>query len=135
MVSGIIITTISAILISLWVRHRCLKLLRAGYSAPRRFSKWELRSRLRKEGHLDDLRNSLDREYRVFAHMMEHSPGRHRSVDHRMLLWDYRAMNFWYRLTRRKAPQQAHLALLEMASIVGFLASSLARNAAVPHNF
>ncbi len=85
----------------------------------------ELRTRLRSEGHLDGLRQSLDRDYQMVAFILDHSPASRASLELRMLLWDYRAMNWWYRLTRNSAPRQATQALLEMGSIVGILASRM----------
>ena len=125
MVSGILITTISVALLSFWFRYSCLRVLRGQQPVHVPFTMKELGARLRNEGHLEDLRQSLDRDYQLVAFVLDHSPASRASLEHRMLLWDYRAMKWWYRLTRNSAPGQATQALLEMSSIVGILASQM----------
>ena len=129
MVSGILIITVSAVLICFWFRYSCLRLLQGQSRSDSPFTMRELRARLRAEGHLDDVHQSLERDYRVMAYLLEHGGASRGSLEERLLIWDYQAMKGWYRLTRTTAPRQAARALLEMASIVGILAAQLAHSA------
>jgi hypothetical protein len=116
MVSGILLTVILAFLAGFWFRYSCLRLL--GGKA----HSLTIRRRLASEIDLEPVRQSLDRDYQVVAYLIGHSRAGLCSLENRLLLWDYRAMNWWYRVTRAKAPGQARLALIEMASIVAILA-------------
>jgi hypothetical protein len=127
MVSGILLIVISVVLASFWFRYSCLRLLHGRTEPDAR----AIRERLASEHHLEPVRQSLDRDYRVVAYLLEHSRAGQGSLEHRLLLWDYRALNWWYRITRTTAPGQARQALLEMASIVGALAAYMGRHAGV----
>jgi hypothetical protein len=131
MVSGILIITVSAVLVCFWFRYSCLRLLQGRATSESPFSMRELRARLRSEGHLDAVHQSLERDYRIMAYLLEHGGARRGSLEERLLIWDYKAMKGWYRLTRTKAPRQAARALLEMASIIGILAAQLAHTAGI----
>jgi hypothetical protein len=53
------------------------------------------------------------------------------SFEDRLLVLDYKVMQWWYGLTRIAAPQQARRALSEMASILTVLAQKMGEQAGV----
>ena len=52
-------------------------------------------------------------------------------VEEKLLVWDYKVMQFWYALTRTAAPEQARQALSEMASVLTVLSSRIGQRAGV----
>ena len=89
------------------------------------------RERLRTETELDTLRRSLDRDYNLFAYLLEHAVGlQASSLEDRVLVLDYKVMQWWYRLTKSAAPEQARRALGEMAAVLGLLVGKMGERAA-----
>jgi hypothetical protein len=127
MVSGILLTLILLLLAGYWFRYSCLRVLggKAHCAA--------VRGRLSSEVHLESVRQSLDRDYRVFAYLLDHSRAAQASLESRLLVWDYRAMSWWYRATRAKAPGQARFAVMEMASVVAILAMHMGQHTGASH--
>ena len=76
--------------------------------------------------------SSLERDYDILTYLIEHAAGLElESIEDRLLVWDYKVMQGWYRLTRTAAPQQAREALAEMASVLGILAAKIGEHAGV----
>jgi hypothetical protein len=97
-----------------------------------RFCFAEVQARLRTAEALDPLHLSLQRDYEVLIYLLQHAAGLSmESFEDRLLVLDYKVMQWWYRLTRVAAPQQARHALHEMASILIVLAQKMGEHAGV----
>lgn len=95
-----------------------------------RFSFPAVRERLQSESDLDPLHRSLDRDYRVVSYLLRHAAGLGgQSLEHRLLLVDYKLMQIWYWITRSAAPAQARKALSERAAILSCLAQKMGEQA------
>jgi hypothetical protein len=135
MIVTLLILAISAALLVYWFRFCCLGLLRNAAGEPilppdNRFSFPAVRERLRTESDLDPLHQLLDRDYRIVSYLLRHAAGLGgQSVEHRLLLLDYKLMQVWYWLTRNMAPGQARNALTERAAILGCLAQKMGEQA------
>jgi hypothetical protein len=139
MITSLLIIAFSVILLVYWFRYCCILLIRThaeqqmavapAYEA--QFSFNHVRERLRTESELDALRRSLDRDYALFAYLLEHAAGLGAtSLEDRLLVIDYKVMQGWYRLTRIAAPEQARRALAEMATVLGLLVGKMGERAA-----
>jgi len=136
MVLTILIFGTSALLLIYWFRHSCSLLLRSQAGGPERtpvadsFQFREVQRRIQNESQLDTLHRCLDRDYQVLTYLFQnaYTLGRTRFED-RLLVWDYQAMQWCYRLTKTAAPRQARRALREMASVLGVLAARMDRRA------
>jgi hypothetical protein len=81
---------------------------------------------LRGDAQLDSLERALERDYRLATYLIEHAAGLDlNSIEDRLLVLDYRIMQWYFRVTRSAAPQRARRALAEMADVVGVLAGRL----------
>lgn len=103
-------------------------------TADSRFSVADVIERLQsaqdEQGALDPLHRALDRDYQVFAYLVQHAAGLELgSLEDRLLILDYKLMQLWYRVTKTAAPQQARQALTQMASILGVLVSKMGEHA------
>jgi hypothetical protein len=76
-----------------------------------------------KHVHTGEIYDSLEQDYRRVIHLMRSTPLG--SAESALLKVDYWLMSAWYALTRGAAPAQARGALLEMSSIIGYLANAL----------
>jgi hypothetical protein len=139
MITSALIIAISGILLVYWFRYCCLLLIRthaeqqaaevSGCEA--QFSFRKVRERLDTATELDPLLNSLDRDYALFAYLLEHAAGlQATSLEDRVLVLDYKVMQWWYRLTKSAAPEQARRALGEMAAVLGLLVGKMGERAA-----
>jgi len=140
MFASILIIAFSLVLLVYWFRYSCILLLRnqselAASSVPdNRFHILEVQDGLRSGKQLDPLHNSLDRDYQILTYLLRHAAGLElNSVEDRLLVLDYKVMQWWYQLTRIAAPNQARQALSEMASVLGVLAGKISERAAA-HN-
>ena len=140
MIASILIIGFSVLLLGYWFRYSCIVLLRshaertASASAvpDTRFCFAEVQARLRTAEALDPLHLSLQRDYEVLIYLLQHAAGLSmESFEDRLLVLDYKVMQWWYRLTRVAAPQQARQALYEMASILNVLAQKMGEHAGV----
>ncbi len=130
MLTSILIITFSLVLLVYWFRYSCLLLLRnqaelaqAPAAEDSRFHIAEVQARVRTESQLDPLHVWLQRDYAYLKFLAEHAAGLElQSIEDRLLVLDYRVMQWWYRFTRVAAPEQARRALAEMASVLGILA-------------
>jgi hypothetical protein len=135
MIVTVLILVISLALLVYWFRFCCLALLR-NYAdqpllgPPNRYNFPVVRERLQTESDLDPLDRSLDRDYRIVTYLLQHASGLGgQSVEHRLLLMDYKLMQAWYWLTRKSAPAQARKALSERVAILGCLANKMGEQA------
>jgi len=135
MFASLLIIVFSLALLTYWFRYSCLLLLRGaeptpGIAGDQQFSFDEVRERLSTESELDPLHQSLTRDYELLVYLLEHATGLElQSFENRLLVLDYRVMQWQYRFTRTVAPEQARNALKEMASVLGVLAEKLNQRA------
>jgi hypothetical protein len=74
----------------------------------------------------------LQRDYEILIYLLQHGAGLSlESLEDRLLVLDYKVMQWWYRLTRIAAPQRARQALYEMASVLSVLAQKMSDQAGV----
>ncbi|HEY2013365.1 MAG TPA: hypothetical protein VGH38_07675 [Bryobacteraceae bacterium] len=139
MFANLLIVIFSLALLVYWFRYSCLLLLRnqadlasSQATADRRFHIAEVQASLRSGLQLDPLHTSLQRDYQVLTYLLEHAAGLElSSFEDRLLVIDYKVMQWRYRLTRIAAPAQARQALSEMATVLGILASKIGERAGV----
>jgi hypothetical protein len=140
MIASLLIIGFSLLLLLYWFRYSCILLLRshaertASASAVPdvRFCFAEVQAQLRTAEVLDPLHLSLQRDYEILIYLLQHAAGLSlESFEDRLLVLDYKLMQWWYRLTRIAAPQQARRALYEMASILNVLARKMGEQAGV----
>jgi hypothetical protein len=142
MFASILIVCFSLALFGYWFRYCCILLLRnaqeqsGALPAPQdsRFGVAGVIERLRctqgEQDELDPLHRALDRDYQVFAYLVQHAAGLELgSLEDRLLILDYKLMQMWYRVTKTVAPQQARQALTHMASILGVLVRKMGEQA------
>jgi hypothetical protein len=139
MIVSIVIIAISLTLFVYWFRYTCLLILSARTTkdyAPHVASANQLRFLEIREKllssptpeDLDTLNASLQRDYQLLTYLMKYAAGRQRSahgLENRILMIDYHIMIFWYAIVRRVSSTQARQALLEMSSIVQYLANAM----------
>jgi len=138
MLASILIIAFSFALLVYWFRYSCILLLRnnaefavAQEQPDNRFHVGEVQERLRTEPVLDPLHAALQRDYQMVAYLLHHAAGLElNSFEDRMLILDYRVMQWWYRLTRSAAPEQARMALSEMATVLCILVDKIGERAA-----
>lgn len=139
MIVSLVIIAVSLTLFVYWFRYTCLLILSAKTSkdyAPQvatanqlRFI--ETRDRLLEApaGHsLDVLHQDLQRDYTLLTYLMRYAAGRSQSMhalENRILMIDYKIMLVWYTLVRPISGERARGALLEMTSIVHYLANAM----------
>ena len=140
MIASFLIIGFSVLLLAYWFRYSCILLLRSHaeraasvFAAPdTRFCFAEVQARLRTAEVLDPLHLSLQRDYEILIYLLQHASGLSlESFEDRLLVLDYKVMQWCYRLTRIAAPQQARHALFEMASILNVLAQKMGEQAGV----
>ena len=140
MIASFLIIGFSVLLLAYWFRYSCILLLRSQAERATstctvsdiRFCFAEVQARLRTAEVLDPLHLSLQRDYEILIYLLQHAAGLSlESIEDRLLVLDYQVMQWWYRLTRIAAPQQARQALYEMASILNVLAEKMSEQAGV----
>lgn len=120
MIASVLIIAVSLVLLGYWVRYTCILLLRAQGE----------HSGVVEEGGTDVLRQALERDYRMLTYLSRHGAGLgDQSMEERILIFDFKVMQIWYRLTRSAAPNQARNAVAEMAAVVAFLRQRLGEQA------
>lgn len=120
MIASVLIIAVSLVLLGYWVRYTCILLLRAQGE----------HSTVVEEGGTDVLRQALERDYRMLTYLSRHGAGLgDQSMEERILIFDFKVMQIWYRLTRSAAPNQARNAVAEMAAVVAFLRQRLGEQA------
>ena len=140
MVASILILVFSLVLLIYWFRYSCMLLLEKNQelaSSVRtipdaRFSFTEVQERLAGEAELAPLHASLRRDYQLLIYLVEHASRLElESFEDRLLVWDYKVMQWWYGLTRIAFPSQARHALAEMAAVIALLARRVSDQAGV----
>jgi len=136
MIASILIIGFSLVLLAYWFRYSCLLLLRSSqtesYALDQRFGFAQVQQQLQAGANLDGLQQMLARDYRLLTYLLEHGAGLNLdSLEDRLLVVDYKVMQWWYRLTKTAAPEQAHRALSEMAAVVGVLVRHMSEQAGV----
>ena len=139
MFASILIVSFSLALFGYWFRYCCILLLRNSEERlgalpadmDSRFGVAGVIERLQStQEELDPLHRALDRDYQVFAYLVQHAAGLELgSLEDRVLILDYKLMQMWYRVTKTVAPQQARQALTHMASILGVLVRKMGEQA------
>src|SRR5208283_518537 len=129
MVASIFIIGISVVLFVYWLRYSCVMLLRSAQeraemvtAEDQRFNVSAVLECLHAEADLEPLERALDRDYQVVAYLIGHAAGLElASIENKLLVFDYKLMRLWSRLTRTLAPQQSRKALSEMADVLRVL--------------
>lgn len=135
MLASILIIGFSLILFVYWFRYSCMLLLRNFSEQPHaitddRFSFAQVQELLKSNPELDPLWRSLDRDYRMISYLLNHAPDLGlQSIEDRLLVVDYKVMQFYYRFTHTVAPLQARRALAEMATVLSVLAQKIGEQA------
>src|ERR1035438_2764666 len=133
MLESALIIGFSLILLVYWFPYSCLLLLTeraAATGADPRFSFGEVQRRLSGEEDLDPLQRSLRRDYEVLIYLIEHGSGLGlESIEDRLLVIDYKLMQWQYHLTRILFPSQARRSLSEMASVLSVLVQRMSEQA------
>ena len=81
---------------------------------------------------LDPLHQLLTRDYRVLTYLVRHSSRvKLENFEERLLVWDYKVMQFWYGVTKTAAPDKARKALREMATVLTVLSGRIGQRAGV----
>jgi hypothetical protein len=137
MLTSILIIAVSLVLLVYWFRYTCILLVRnsadqSPAEVSSRFSFVEVQARLRSGEALDPLQIALQKDYDLLVYLLEHAVGLEmRSIEDRLLVWDYRVMRAFYRMTKIAAPQHARNALTEMAAVIAILAGKIGERAGV----
>jgi hypothetical protein len=126
MLASILIIGCSFILLAYWFRYSCVLLLRNSMqSLPRmagpdpRFAVEQIRQSVLTATELEPLKLMLERDYRLLAYLQDHAAGLGlHSIEDRLLVLDYRILQYWYRVTRTVAPDFARRALAEMSDVL-----------------
>ena len=136
MLASALIIGLSLILLIYWFRYSCILMLRNSSEDVRsavmdsQFTCRQVKELLRGAAQLDPLERALERDYRLATYLIEHAAGMDlNSVEDRLLVLDYRVMQWYFRLTKSAAPERARQALVEMADVVGVLAGRLDQRA------
>ena len=133
MLASIFIIGFSVILFAYWFRYSCILLMRGhAISTDRRFSLGRLEENLRTDQPLDQLERALRRDYKVLSFLLQHTTGSGlEGLEFRILVLDYKLMQWWYRLTRTAAPDHARQAVREMATILSLLVGKVGERSGV----
>ena len=138
MLASILIISFSTVLLVYWFRYCCAFLLRSSQDqlaampvvADERFGVAGVIDRLQTGEKLDLLHEALERDYRVFTYLVRHAAGLElSSLEDRLLLFDYKLMQLWYRVTVTAAPQKSRAALTQMATILNVLVRRMGQQA------
>jgi hypothetical protein len=132
MLTSALIIVFSLVLLVYWFRYSCLLLLRqqtmqdSTVRNDSRFNFVSVKEQLQRGEQLDPLHESLQRDYQILIYLLDHGTSLDAGgLEDRLLVLDYRLMEWWFRITRRMAPRQAREALSEMASILGVLVTKI----------
>jgi hypothetical protein len=132
MLTSALIIVFSLVLLVYWFRYSCLLLLRqqtmqdSTVRNDSRFNFVSVKERLQRGEQLDPLHECLQRDYQILTYLLDHGTSLDAGgLEDRLLVLDYRLMEWWFRITRRMAPRQAREALSEMASILGVLVTKI----------
>jgi len=127
-----------------WARHTCVTILRDGRSQEEAERVAEANrlefQRVRHElesladvGSYDRLRDSLRHDFLALTYLLRYAATLHvgkYTGEERLLIADFHAMRFVYRLGRAYSPRAARFALLEMSAILEYFAVVMNRRMA-----
>jgi hypothetical protein len=131
MLASILIIAFSFVLFVYWFRATCQLLLRnhaeqtaaTPATANDRFSFPQVQMMLKTEPELGSLHSLLNQDFRVLTYVRQHAASLESgSFEDRLLILDYRIMQWYFRFMNVVLPSQARTALSEMATVVGVLA-------------
>jgi len=141
-VATVIIATSSVALFAYWFRYTCLLILSAkttrdyavSVATANQLGFLEVQAVLRDPiaADLDQLKDALDRDYRVLTYLLKHAANPSSgdaAIEKRMLEINYKLMGAWYSACRRFSPAAAYRALDEMSSVVAHFANSMGERA------
>jgi hypothetical protein len=138
MIASILIIVFAFVLLIYWFRYTCILMLkdRPKYSDTVEavtLSGYKLvHQTLATEPRIEKLHQALRHDFELLNYIVEHASGVElSSLEHRLLLLDYKLMQWQYRLTKSFFPGSARRALSEMASITDVLARRVANRASV----
>ena len=136
MVASILIIGFSLVLLVYWFRYSCVLLLRNSVveseASDQRFGFAHVQRQLQAGAKVDALHRMLEQDYQLLTYLFEHAAGLNLpSLEDRLLVIDYKVMQWYYRLVKTAAPEQARRALGEMASVVGVLVQHMSKQAGV----
>lgn len=143
MISELLISTLVLVLIIYWFRYNCKSILKSKISTGRaqqvasanQLTFPSTEERLRGETaaeELDGMNRGLLRDYKVLSCLLRYTVATSYTVEQRILMLDFRYMQFRYALTRRYFGRSARRALSECVAILKHFANTLGeRSAAV----
>ena len=138
MFASVLIIAFSFVLLVYWFRYSCVLLLgdrgrsvaSSATALDPRFGFTEVQRRLSGKEKLDPLQRSLRRDYEMLIYLIEHASGLElESIEDRLLVADYKLMQWQYDLTKTLFPSQARRSLSEMASVLAVLARRMSEQA------
>ncbi len=141
MLVNVAIIVCSLVLLVYWFRYTCLLILNTKsatnpgpqFPLPRSVSvdrAADVAARSHAVGNLSEL---LARDYRLLTYLLRHTAGLEvggLTLEQRLLMVDFRLMQFCYGVARLLFPQQAGAALKEMSEIVTYLGNAVAERTA-----
>jgi hypothetical protein len=139
MLASILIIAFSLILFVYWFRATCRLLLRS-HAEQRaavpivsdQFSYPQVQTMLKTERELGALHSLLNRDFCVLTYVRQHAARLESgSFEDRLLILDYRIMQWYFRIMNVALPSQARSALSEMATVVGVLAHRMSPQAEI----
>jgi hypothetical protein len=87
--------------------------------ADSRFAVAQIREQVLTATELESLGQLLERDYRLLVYLQDHAAGLGlQSIEDRLLVLDYKILQYRYRLTRAFAPEFARRALVEMSDVL-----------------
>jgi hypothetical protein len=140
MLASFLIIAFSVVLFVYWFRATCQLLLRnhaeqpvgASDIANDQFSFLQVQQMLKTEPELGSLHSLLNQDFRVLTYVRQHAASLESgSFEDRLLILDYRIMQWYFRLVNVLLPSQARNALSEMATVVGVLAHRMCPQAEI----
>jgi hypothetical protein len=129
MITSIFIIIVSAVMFAYWFRCTCILILNVktlsdhSTEVAKGIQSARERTALIESKNLNTtaIHSSLNRDYRLVTHLMRAASTN--SVEGAILKIDYWLMGVWSVFMQRLAPPKARSALLEMSSIIDYLAN------------
>jgi hypothetical protein len=140
MFASVLIIVLCSALLAYWFRYSCILLLRSSeeqtgavsFAMQGTFKRAAIQEGLQNGDPLDPIQKLLANDYQVLTYLVRHSSRvKLESFEERLLVWDYKVMQFWYGVTKTAAPEQARQALREMATVLTVLSSRIGQRAGV----
>jgi hypothetical protein len=134
MVETVLIILFSLALFIYWFRYTVLLLLSEDRAETEgavisQLTLPEMREILRKapaDPQLDRVHRALEKDYRMLRYLLEHAAGWGLTPpEHYLLMFDYKMMAAWYRVTRNASASQARRALEEMTAVLTCIARKM----------